>query len=199
MPKSKHRKKKPQLPASPMKPDPDLGEYLWKKGYAEKPIILTSAMPTGYHPYDCSTDLNFIIHTPDGKFMGTLNTRQSAEVVRDILESHDPIRIDAELDIKMVRGKGGERYRLLMGTVKRLPVDTALDIKSTIGQMNSDLIRRAEKLASEFRDRATNKPIEIIRGFSPPIDPFIIRALAMIPVLDKSGYTYPDYTVSIES
>jgi hypothetical protein len=180
MPKSKHRKKKPLPP--PLKtrlpPDPDFGEYLWKSGYAGKPLVLVSALPRRYHDYGPSTDLSFVIHTADGKFMGTLNTPQPAAMLGMFIDGRTPVRIDAQLDTKLVRGNGGERYRLLLGTINPLDPAEAASVEPTIGHVPEDQLALGEKMAGECRNTITHEPIQPVTGFNPPIDPTVIEFLS---------------------
>jgi hypothetical protein len=194
MPKSKHRKKKPQ-PARPQPPqvpgrgrDPDLGEFLWNSGHAGKEIVLVSALPVHYHEQGTSTDLYFIMHTPDGKLMGTLTTTQSAALLGTFLDGRSPVRIDGRLDAQPVRGNGGEQYRLLLGTVRKLDPAEAVDAEPTIGRVHPERVRRAEALAAECRDRVTGQPIAVVTGFNPPIDPAVIRFLSLVPEPDENGH-----------
>jgi hypothetical protein len=195
MPKSKHRKK--PLPSmfrpphlSPL--DPDFGEFMWENGYAGKPLVLISALPRGYLDYGSSADLGFIFHTPGGKFMGTLNTPQSADALGIFLDGRTPVRIDAKLDDKLVRGKGGEWYRLFLGTISPLDPTDVPGIEPTIGRVHPDRVKGAEKMAAECRNSVTHEPITVLTGFNPPIDPAVIEFLSFFPEPADGGKVNPD-------
>lgn len=183
MPKSKHRKKTVLLPPRRTPPrDPDFGKFMWDCGYAGKPLVLVSAKLMSYSDNgDDTCDVTFVIHTPARKYMGTLNTPQPAALLAMTLDTQSPMRIDAELDTKLVEGQGGERYRMLVGTVHRLDPADAAGIEPTIGRLHPDRVKHAEMMAGECRNKVTNEPVSVVTGFNPPIDPLVVQFLAIVP------------------
>jgi hypothetical protein len=183
MGEAKRRAKHGAQPPRPHpKRDPDFGEFMRRAGWAGSPLVLVSAKLMAYSDNgDGTCDVTFVIHTPARKYMGTLNTPQPAALLAMTLDGRSPMRIDAELDTELVQGQGGERYRMLIGTVHRLDPADAAAIEPTIGCLHPDRVKNVEMMAGECRNRITNEPVSVIAGFNPPIDPLVIEFLAIVP------------------
>ena len=105
--------------------NPDLGQHLWSTGAADKRVVLIGFdLQTIAEAPKKTTDVSFHIDlgdddfTLDGRFCGTLNTRQRMQTILRLVKAGSPLMIEGRLAKDTVVGQGGERYRLITGVLK---------------------------------------------------------------------------------
>src|SRR3954470_7247054 len=107
--------------------NPDLGQHLWSTGAADKKVVLIGFdVSTIADAPKKTTDVSFFIDlgdddfTLDGRFCGTLNTRQRMRTILRLIEAGSTPGIEGRWAKSTALGQGGERYRLIIGVLKPL-------------------------------------------------------------------------------
>jgi hypothetical protein len=99
--------------------NPDLGEYLWSTGLADKKVILVGAdFQTIADAPKKTRDVSFHITLGEERYCGTLSTRQPIEAILLLMKTGSSLMIEGRLAKRTVVGQGGERYRLITGVLK---------------------------------------------------------------------------------
>jgi hypothetical protein len=101
--------------------NPDLGQYLWHTGFADKPVTVIGAhYQTLSEAPGGTRDVSFQISWGDydARYCGTLNTRQTVQEIMRLVASGEPLVTEGRLSPSFVTGHGGEEYRLIVGVLK---------------------------------------------------------------------------------
>src|SRR4051812_5752674 len=100
--------------------NPDLGQHLWTNGFADKAVVLIGAdLQTVAEAPGQTRDVSFhITYGDDGeRYCGTLNTGQQIPTIARLVGSGQPLMVEGRFARTTVTGQGGERYRMIIGTL----------------------------------------------------------------------------------
>jgi hypothetical protein len=101
--------------------NPDLGQHLWSTGLADKKLLLVGAdFQTIADAPKKTRDVSFHLTLGEDRYCGTLNTRQRIQTILLLTAAESPPVIEGRLAKSTVVGQGGERYRLIIGTLKHI-------------------------------------------------------------------------------
>src|SRR4051794_33763722 len=108
-------------------PYPDLGQHFWDT--LPLPLRSVEMMLINCRPQalisgpEGGWDVQFHLDTVDGRFLGTLHTKQSRDEILAIVE-RSPDRtviVEGQLSDEVDTGTSGERFRMLLGRIAALP------------------------------------------------------------------------------
>lgn len=103
--------------------NPDLGEHLWQGGSGRNLKVMVTGVRPGIiaEAPRRTRDVSFHVTLGTDRYCGTLNTKQRFQTLLSLYESGDPLMVEGRLAPGLVKGKGGESFRLIHGVLKPGP------------------------------------------------------------------------------